>query len=259
MPAAREPLGDAEDAVRILDNTAEFPYARRDGAHRRGGAAERSALLTSSASCSNTPALKRSHSADMPGGGIWSSAATRTARIPAAARWPRLRRSPGARSCRARERCTGRAAPPAHRPAAAGRAPHTGSLASGRRRRGRGGRSRRHRRNRRGSTRASPNLRPCARRRASAAWSRDRAGCRSVRPRPGKTVSIVRRSLWSSSMRISAAPSKERHVSRPWAAWRPNCANLPDRERQAPMRRRRLMASSHLDLVPEPVPVGGGN
>ena len=62
-----------------------FPNSRTPAATAhtwRGGVAERSALLTSSASCSNTPALKRSHSPEVPGGGIWSSAAARTAGIP---------------------------------------------------------------------------------------------------------------------------------------------------------------------------------
>src|SRR5215469_2398271 len=66
-------------------------------------------------------------------------------------------------------------------------------------------------------------------------------------------------SLASSSITTSDPPSSEAHTLSPCSAWRPNGANRPDSERQAPTRSRPLVPStvalSHLLFVAELVPI----
>ena len=183
VPAAREPLRDAEDTVRVIHHAAELPDPAAMAHSCRGGPAERRTWLTSPASCSNTPDRRGPSRPASPAAESGRQRRHGTFRSSAGARWPALHRPPDGRSCQVPQRCTERAAPPARWPASAGRAPRTGSSASERIRRDRDVHLRRHHRTRPGSTSASPIPRPSAPLRASAGWSRAQAGCHTAKPR----------------------------------------------------------------------------
>ena len=210
---------------------------------RRGGSGSRSDLATSSASCSKTPALNRSHSPGSREGGN-SPGSARTARTPSCARHHR----------RALRDLAAEAAWPlndvqiARGRITAGDVSQEGLGVPACRRENGDDVARMRPLNVIARSAVVPDQPAGVRGDAPGGAHEDRrirarAGCHSERPRP---AAPPRASAGRCGRLRRSRPRprrRDRHAWIPRAAWRPNCANLPVRERQAPMRSRSVMAS----------------
>ena len=235
MPAAGEPLGDAEYALGVIDGLGELADACGHRAHpaRRVGQPQRFGdqlrVLLEDARAEQVPLARRSRGSDRRAQRVLRGCRTGARSSP---RPPR----PGGRSCRAPERCTGRAGA-----VTACDVPQERLRVPACRREN-------------GDDMAGMRLLNVIARAAvvpdQPAGLRGDAPGRAHEDRRIGAEQDVTASGDARQHRLerlpvaavvlqspSAAPSRDRHASSPRAAWRPNCANLPDRDRQAPMRR----------------------